>query len=239
MVLLDLKRFGTLEEGIFWERLNRFTARGEVEGRERTFHIADTGRLEEILTPGRRVLLLKNRPDLKTDYTLIAAHMEEGWVLINSRLHTPIAQRALEAGILGFRPREIRKEVTFGNSRLDFFADGKFIEVKGCSLVIGGRCLFPNAPTERGTRHLLELMEARRKGFGAVLLTIASRRCHCFSPHFERDPKFGRVFGEALADGVQFKGFFIKIGENCEILYDGALKLCYNNATVRGVAQPG
>ncbi|MRI57880.1 MAG: DNA/RNA nuclease SfsA [Epsilonproteobacteria bacterium] len=233
MKLFDLKSLGTLTTGTLIERQNRFVARGLVEGQEASIHIADTGRLEEILTPHRELLLLQNRAGLKTDYTLIAAKMEEGWVLVNSRLHSSIAQKAIEGGILGFMPQKIQKEVTFGKSRLDFKADDAYIELKGCSLVEKNLCLFPNAPTTRGAKHIQDLIKAKEAGFDAYILIMAVRKCGCFAPHPSRDMAFKALFAEALAKGVQFRGFFATITSEFEVLFDGTLQLC------RGVAQPG
>ncbi|WP_457606330.1 DNA/RNA nuclease SfsA [Nitratifractor sp.] len=223
--LFDLRSLGELEEGRFLERPNRFVALAEVAGKRVRVHVADTGRLEEILAPGRLLLLLRNRPGMKTNYTLVAAAMEEGWVLINSRFHRPLGRRAIEAGILGFRPRKLWEEVSYGRSRFDYRADGTYVELKGCSLVIGERCLFPNAPTERGRRHLEELIQAREGGFGASILILAVRRCRCFAPHPERDPAFRERFIEALEKGVGFHGFFVKI-DGFVVRYDGRLGLC-------------
>jgi sugar fermentation stimulation protein A len=228
--LFDLKTLGELSTGRLKSRQNRFLALADVDGREAKVHIPDTGRLEEILTPGRELLLLKNRPGLKTHCTLIAAKMEEGWVLINTRLHIPIAKAALQKGLLGFRPQRIETEVTFGESRIDFLADDTYIELKGCSLVQDGVCLFPNAPTTRGVKHIRDLIAAKEAGYNAAVLILGLRRCQCFAPHPSRDENFKKIFDEAMARGVQFMGFFIKIDQNLEICYDGSLKLCYNNA---------
>lgn len=223
--LFDLGELGRLETGSFLERPNRFVAWVEISGERRRTHVADTGRLEEILTPGRRLLLLRNRPGMKTDYTLIAAEMEEGWVLINTRLHIPIAEEAIRRGVLGWRPERLRREVPYGRSRFDYLADDIFVELKGCSLVEEGLCLFPNAPTTRGHRHLRELMEAGEEGHGAILLILGLRRCRCFSPHYRRDPLFAELFGAALDRGVEFRGFFVRI-EGEKVLYDGELVRC-------------
>ena len=228
MILFDLKTLGTLTTGSLIERKNRFLATATVNGQIKKVHIADTGRLEEILTPNRELLLLKNRPGLKTDYTLIAAKMEEGWVLINTKLHSPIAKKAIEAGLLGFRPKSVQSEVRFGDSRIDFLADNMLIELKGCSLVENNICLFPNAPTTRGTRHIEELIQAKAQGFEAAILIIAVRPCACFRPHPTRDEAFRKIFQKALQEGVRFFGFFIRIDEDLHIVYDGELQLCKN-----------
>jgi len=224
--LFDLKELGELQEGIFLRRPNRFVAMAEVAGKQVRVHVADTGRLEEILTPGCPLLLRPNPPGMKTDATLIAARMEEGWVLINTRLHPRIARRAIEGGILGFVPHTVRQEITFGSSRLDYLADDTYVELKGCSLVIDDTCLFPNAPTTRGTRHLRELIAARAAGYGAAILIMALRPCRCFAPHPERAPEFRRTFYEALETGVDFRGFHVRIDEALRVVYDGELRLC-------------
>ncbi len=226
MILFDLKSLGTLTTGSLIERQNRFLATATVDGQTKKVHIADTGRLEEILTPHRELLLLRNRAGLKTDYTLLAAKMEEGWVLINTKLHSPIAKKAIEAGLLGFRPKKVLSEVRFGDSRIDFLADNMLIELKGCSLVENGICLFPNAPTTRGARHIEELIQAKAQGFEAAILIMALRRCTCFRPHPTRDETFRKIFLRALQKGVRFFGFFIRIDEDLHIRYDGKLHLC-------------
>ncbi len=230
--LFDLKELGRLEEGIFLRRPNRFVAEVEREGRTLRVHVADTGRLEEILTPGRPLLLRPNPHGMKTDYTLVAARMEEGWVLINTRLHPIIAHRAIEQGVLGFIPRTLKQEVSFGASRLDYLADDTYVELKGCSLVLENSCLFPNAPTVRGTRHLRELIAARAAGHGAAILIMALRPCRCFAPHPERDPEFRRTFFEALDNEVEFYGFHVRIDEELKVIYDGELGLCEKSSSV-------
>ncbi|WP_457597582.1 DNA/RNA nuclease SfsA [Hydrogenimonas sp.] len=224
-IIYGLSWLGERVEGRFFERPNRFVALAEVAGEVRRVHVADTGRLEEILTPGRRLWLLENRPGMKTDYTLLAAMMEEGWVLVNTRLHAPIAKEAIARGLLGFTPHTLLSEVVFGKSRFDYRADDTFVELKGCSLVVENRCLFPNAPTVRGTRHLRELIAAKAAGFGAALVVMAVRRCACFMPHPERDEAFKRAFAEAMEAGVIFRGFFIRI-EGDTVRYDGTLRRC-------------
>ena len=231
-LLFDLKELGRLEEGIFLHRPNRFVALAEVKGKQVRVHVADTGRLEEILTPGRPLLLRPNPSGMTTDATLIAARMTEGWVLINTRLHPLIARRAIERGVLGFVPRTLKQEVTFGSSRLDYLADDTYVELKGCSLVLENTCLFPNAPTVRGTRHLHELIAARAAGHGAAILIVALRPCRCFAPHPERDPEFRRTFYAVLEKGVEFRGFHVRIDEALRVVYDGELGLCEKSSSV-------
>ncbi|HIQ31951.1 MAG TPA: DNA/RNA nuclease SfsA [Methanothermococcus okinawensis] len=224
MELMDLKDLGELEVGRFIRRENRFVGRVVVDGRERSCYIADTGRLKDILVKGREVWVIKNREGLKTDYRLITVNVEGEWVLVNTSLHSTIASRAIEKGVLGFTPRSIRREVTFKNSRFDFLVDNNtFVELKGCNLVRGDTGYFPDAPTKRGVKHLRELIEAKEMGYNAVILIMALRECKYFLPNFKMDRAFSEMFYRALEKGVEFRGFKVKVGEDKKVYLDSDL----------------
>ena len=220
MELLNLNSLGKLEEAEFIKRINRFLGKILINGQEKSCYIADTGRLEEILTKGRKILVIKNRKGLKTDYTLITAKMGDELVLINTALHSSIAYSAIKQGVLGFVPKIIKKEVKYKNSRFDYFLDNKtFVELKGCNLVKGDTCLFPNAPTIRGTKHLKELILAKKEGYNSIILIMVVRDCKYFLPNSEMDKKFSDMFYNALKCGVEFKSFKIRIDENSKKIY--------------------
>jgi sugar fermentation stimulation protein A len=205
--LLNLNSLGKLEKAIFIERVNRFLGKILINGLEKSCYIADTGRLEEILIEGREILVVKNRESLKTDYTLITAKMRDELVLINTSLHSSIAYNAIKQGVLGFTPQTIKKEVKYKNSRFDYLLDNKtFVELKGCNLIKGDTCLFPNAPTVRGTKHLKELILAKKDGYNSIILIMAVRDCKYFLPNSEMDKEFADMFYRALKNGVEFKG---------------------------------
>ena len=226
MELMDLNDLGTLEVGRFIKRENRFLGRIVVDGKERSCYIADTGRLRDILVKDREIWVIKNREGLKTDYTLITVNVEGEWVLVNTSLHSNIAYRAIEKGVLGFIPKRIEKEVKFKNSRFDFLVDkNTFVELKGCNLVKGDTGYFPDAPTKRGVKHLRELIEAKEKGYNAVILIMALRDCKYFLPNSETDREFSEMFYKALDKGVNFRGFKIKVEENGKIYFASTLKL--------------
>ncbi|WP_253254781.1 DNA/RNA nuclease SfsA [Methanofervidicoccus sp. A16] len=223
---MDLNDLGTLEVGRFIKRENRFLGRIVVDGKERSCYIADTGRLRDILVKDREIWVIKNREGLKTDYTLITVNVEGEWVLVNTSLHSNIAYRAIEKGVLGFIPKRIEKEVKFKNSRFDFLVDkNTFVELKGCNLVKGDTGYFPDAPTKRGVKHLRELIEAKEKGYNAVILIMALRDCKYFLPNSETDREFSEMFYKALDKGVNFRGFKIKVEENGKIYFVSTLKL--------------
>ena len=227
MVLLDLKpHFGEFIEGKFLERLNRFVVQVEVGGEVKKAHLSDTGRLGELLTPGAPVLLSPN-PKGKLDYKFVAVEKEGEWVLLNTSVHSKIARRVLETGLLGFKPRSLKAEHRFGGSRIDFLVEGNLLlEVKGCNLVEDGVCLFPDAPTERGRRHLGELLSALKGGYRAAVLFLAFRKCNCFLPNEKRDPDFSAAFYEALDAGVEFYAVQLEFRPDGKVLFKKRLNLC-------------
>ena len=219
--------FKELSFATFVERLNRFCALVRTEEGLRKAHISDTGRLVELLSPGSSLLLGEN-PEGKLDYKLLAVKGREGWVFLYTPAHGLIAERLIKKGLLGFFPKEVKREVKYGRSRIDFLVDGDFyLEVKGCNLLKGKTCLFPDAPTERGRKHLMELIDLRQKGFRAGVLFLAFRDCLCFSPCEEIDPEFSEIFKRALSSGVEFFGMKLKLlPETGGVYVKGELPLC-------------
>ncbi|MEO2065188.1 MAG: DNA/RNA nuclease SfsA, partial [Desulfurobacteriaceae bacterium] len=168
-------------------------------------------RLRELLTPSSPLLLAPN-PKGKLDYKVVAVKKSDEWILINTQVHSKIAQRLIEEGYLGFKPKEVLREVKVGKSRIDFLIDKDFyLEVKGCNLVVNGTCLFPDAPTERGRKHLEELIALKRKGYRAGVLFLAFRRCSELRPNSETDPAFSEAFERAKALGVEFFAFNLSL----------------------------
>jgi sugar fermentation stimulation protein A len=205
MKLLSLKDYlGELKEGEFLSRANRFSAEVLIGGEVKKAHVSDTGRLRELLTPGTPVLVAQN-PRGKLDFKLVAAKKEK-WVFLYTPLHTLIAERIVKSGALGFKPKSVKREVSIGKSRIDLLIDeGFFLEVKGCNLKEGEVCLFPDAPTERGRRHLEELIKLKTEGKAeriGVLFLIA-RECERFRINDQEDPELARSFLKAVEAGLE------------------------------------
>ncbi|MEE9285160.1 MAG: DNA/RNA nuclease SfsA [Dehalococcoidia bacterium] len=200
-----------LQPATFVQRLNRFAALVELDGRQVLAHVANSGRLRELLAPGRRVLLARRAgPHRKTAYDLQLVEMPEGLVSADARLPNLLVHEALLAGRLpefsGYG--DIRREVPCGDSRIDLMLSGDtgrcFIEVKSVTLVVDGRGLFPDAPTERGRRHVRSLMAARERGDRAAIVFVVQRAdAEAFAPHNEADAAFGETLREAYASGVE------------------------------------
>ncbi len=194
--------------GTFLVRPNRFIAHVEIGGQTETVHVKNTGRCRELLPVGAQVWCQKSdNPNRKTKYDLIT--VRKGTRLINMDSQAPnlAAKEWLAAGGLG--PAEnLRAETVHGDSRFDFSFDlnGRkcFLEVKGVTLETDGVCAFPDAPTQRGAKHLRGLTEAAKAGYGAyVLFVIQMADVKYLHPNDLTDPNFGAALREAAANGVQ------------------------------------
>ena len=194
--------------GVFHARPNRFIAHIAIHGQVEVCHVKNTGRCRELLPPGAKVWCQQwDNPKRKTKFDLIA--VEKGTRLINMDSQAPnaAAKEWLLAGGLG-TIENLKAEVFHGDSRFDFAftKDGKpcFLEVKGVTLENDGVCAFPDAPTQRGSRHLRELTQAIRDGYGAyVLFVIQMADVLYLHPNDATDPAFGNALREAAAAGVQ------------------------------------
>lgn len=202
-------RYEQIRQAIFRNRPNRFIAEVEISGRMERVHVKNTGRCRELLVPGCTVYLEKGQnPHRKTPYDLVA--VEKGTLLINMDSQAPNKVFAEWARSGEFR-RDLtllRPETVWGSSRFDFYweaGDEKgFVEVKGCTLEENGAAMFPDAPTERGVKHLRELAAASREGYScAVCFVVQMKGCHVFRPNEATHPEFAATLREVAQDGVR------------------------------------
>jgi len=204
-----------LVEAAVVRRLNRFAAEVLVEGAPAAVHLANSGRARELLEPGTPCLLVpRARPHRKTRFDLALVRLGEIWVSADARLPNRLVLEGLLEGRIAPLQRYagVRAEVRFGASRVDFLLGRPpqqcLVEAKSVTLVEDGVALFPDAPTLRGRRHLLELMEARRQGMAAAVLFVVQRPdAHELRPNDEADPAFGRTLREAAAEGVMLLAY--------------------------------
>ena len=199
-------------KAIFRSRPNRFIAVVEIDGEAQRVHVKNTGRCAELLQPGNTVYLEKSdNPDRKTAYDLIAVEKQipGGTRLVNMDSMAPnrMAGEWLASGALG-EIQNLRAEVTIGDSRFDFTGeqDGRrvVIEVKGCTLEENGVARFPDAPTQRGVKHVRGLAElAKQDCRCVVLIVIQMKGVHVFRPNWETHPEFGEALTEARDAGVE------------------------------------
>ena len=201
-------RYENMTPGIFLARPNRFIAHVQIDGQPEVVHVKNTGRCRELLVPGCTVYCQRSdNPSRKTKFDLIAVRKGDRLINKDSQAPNRAAGEWLASGGLG-EILGLRAEVKQGDSRFDFAfeKDGKkcFLEVKGCTLEEDGVCAFPDAPTERGARHIRGLTELARAGYGAyILFVIQMSDVKYIRPHHETDPEIGRALREAAANGVQ------------------------------------
>jgi sugar fermentation stimulation protein A len=213
-------RYETIEEGTFINRPNRFIAEVELPGGIERVHVKNTGRCRELLVPGCRCYLSRAaNPERKTRYDLIA--VEKGALLINmdSQVVNTLVEEYLKKGTLFSSEALIRREVTYKRSRFDFYIeDGErkiFLEVKGVTLENDGIASFPDAPTERGVKHLKELSAALKEGFECfVFFVIQMKGVSVFTPNDVTHPAFGETLRYAAGQGVKI------IAMDCQVTPD-------------------
>ena len=204
-------KYGKIVEGKFIDRPNRFIAHVEMQGRPETVHVKNTGRCRELLLPGAAVRLeVSDNPSRKTLYDLVAVYKENiGWINIDSQAPNAVVQEWLRTKPGIFADMTLcRPEYRYGASRVDFYLEcGSrriLIEVKGCTLEVDGEGYFPDAPTERGVKHLHELAAACEAGFECYLaFVIAIPGVNMVHPNLEMHPEFGTALEEARRAGVR------------------------------------
>ena len=198
-------RYQNTFKGIFIDRPNRFIAHVEINGRTEAVHVKNTGRCRELLLPEAEVwLTAPGTEGRKTKYDLVAVRKSSGMMVnIDSQAPNTVVREWLENQQYDL----IRPEYTYGDSRIDFYlergSERTLMEVKGCTLEVDGIGYFPDAPTERGVRHLHELVKAVKDGYRAVLaFAIQMEGITEVRPNIQTHPEFGAAFEEAKAAGV-------------------------------------
>ena len=204
-------RYDNITRGTFIDRPNRFIAHVEIDGKRETVHVKNTGRCKELLVPGCEVwLTAPGTPGRKTKYDLVAVRKSTG-VLFNIDSQAP--NKAAKEWLLRQDFDLIQPEYTYGDSRIDFYMEKTLpsgetkrylMEVKGCTLEFDGTGYFPDAPTERGVKHIHELIKAKKEGYEAALAyVIQMDGVTEVRPHVETHPEFGIATEEAKEAGVE------------------------------------
>ena len=205
--------------GTFLARPNRFIAKVTIAGTEETVHVKNTGRCRELLPPGAQVWCQRARnPERKTKFDLITVRKGQRLINMDSQAPNIAVGEWLRSGGLG-KLEDLRSETVHGDSRYDFSftLDGTpcLMEVKGVTLENDGICAFPDAPTDRGAKHLRGLASACREGYGAyVLFVIQMEDVRCLHPNDRTDPEFGKALREAKAAGVQILAMDCQVTED-------------------------
>mgnify|MGYP000602851221 FL=1 len=210
-------RYREIIEGKFIDRPNRFIAHVLINGVEETVHVKNTGRCRELLLPNAEVrLAVSDNPNRKTKYDLVAVYKEKlGWVNIDSQAPNKVVQEWLETQDYTL----VKPEYVYGDSRIDFYMvkdqQEYLMEVKGCTLEIDGIGYFPDAPTERGVKHLKELTKARTLGYECIIaFVIQMEGVSEVRPYISMQPEFGEALEEAKAAGVKVLFLQCEVGRD-------------------------
>ena len=212
-------KYDNITRATFLARPNRFIAEVLLEGKKEIVHVKNTGRCKELLIPGCEVwLTAPGTPDRKTKYDLVAVRKNTGGLFnIDSQAPNKVMKEWLDKQ--GFS--KIAPEYTYGDSRIDFYmerdngsteAEHYLMEVKGCTLEIDGIGYFPDAPTERGVKHIHELIRAKKAGYqAAIAFVIQMEGVQEVQPHRLMHPEFGDAMDEARAAGVKVQFFLCHV----------------------------
>ena len=212
--------YNNVKLGKFISRPNRFMAKVEIDGKVEVCHVKNTGRCRELLIPGVRCVVQQSaNPDRKTKYDLIGVYKGDRLFNIDSQAPNKVIFEWLKEkqpfGEITF----LKPESTFGKSRFDFYfemGDKKaFAEVKGVTLEKDGVFLFPDAPTERGVRHLQELQQCKKSGYDAyVIFVVQAEEAKHFAPNAETHPEFACELAKAKNAGVEILCLCCNVTEN-------------------------
>ncbi len=212
--------YDNISSAVFLSRPNRFIANVLIDGRPFIAHVKNTGRCRELLISGASVIVQKAKGQgRKTDYDLIAVYKGERLINIDSQAPNKVFYQWLKGGGLGEVPSLIKAEQRFGDSRFDFYLERgsrrAFAEVKGVTLEENGLARFPDAPTERGVKHLHGLMDCLKKGYEAyAVFIIQMDKVHLFEPNRLTHPEFADTLIQAEKAGVRL------LALDCEVKED-------------------
>ena len=206
-------RYDRIYKAKFIERPNRFIAYAELNGKKETVHVKNTGRCAELLRPGADIYIQESdNPSRKTRWDLIAVKKGSRMINMDSQIPNKAALEWVKAGHLFPEKVQVTPEKTYGNSRFDLYVCSEkrkaFIEVKGVTLESDNIARFPDAPTERGVKHLKELIHCMQEGYEAyLLLVIQMKGVDRFEPNWETHREFGETLQEAKKAGVHILAY--------------------------------
>ena len=205
--------YENMEPAVFLSRPNRFVAYVEQAGKQEICHVKNTGRCRELLIPGAELYVQRSdNPARKTALDLISVKKGAQWVNMDSQAPNKAAAEWLKNGGLGTKEILVRPEYKYENSRFDFYLETEgrkaFMEVKGVTLEEDGTARFPDAPTERGVKHIRELIRCLDDGYEAyILFVIQMKGVHAFEPNDRTHPVFGETLREAAGKGVRILAY--------------------------------
>ena len=213
-------KYENTKRAVFLDRPNRFIAHVDLNGQTETVHVKNTGRCKELLSPGTEVILEESvNPARKTKYDLICVNKSGRWINMDSQVPNKAAAEWIRAGRLFPEEVTLKTEKVYGNSRFDIYVESPcrkaFIEVKGVTLEENDIARFPDAPTQRGVKHVEELIRCQEDGYEAYLLfVIQMKGIREFEPNWSTHPQFGEVLQKAQNAGVHLLAYDCLIRED-------------------------
>jgi len=221
-------KYDHIVQGIFIKRINRFVAHVLINGVEEVVHVKNTGRCKELFITGTTVILEKaQNPERKTRFSVIGIYKGNRLINIDSQVPNHVVFEALQSRRISEITNidRIKKEVTYGNSRFDIYFESVecrgFIEVKGVTLEEEGIVMFPDAPTVRGSKHVLEMIKAVESGYkGYIFFLIQMKGVKSFSPNCKTDPNFTAALQLAVQKGVILLAYDSLVSEDEIVIGD-------------------
>ena len=213
-------KYENTKRAVFLDRPNRFIAHVDLNGQTETVHVKNTGRCKELLIPGTEVILEESvNPARKTKYDLICVNKSGRWINLDSQVPNKAAAEWIRAGRLFPEEVTLKTEKVYGNSRFDIYVESPcrkaFIEVKGVTLEENDIARFPDAPTQRGVKHVEELIRCQEDGYEAYLLSVIQMKgIREFEPNWSTHPQFGEVLQKAQNAGVHLLAYDCLIRED-------------------------
>lgn len=227
-------KYERIEKGRFIERPNRFIAYVKILGKKETVHVKNTGRCAELLVPGATVYVQKSdNPERKTQWDLISVEKGERVVNMDSQIPNKVVEEWIRKGNLFPDAKLIKPETTFGNSRFDLYIETDerkiFMEIKGVTLEDNGVVRFPDAPTERGVKHVEELCGAVKAGYEAyIFFVIQMKDVTYFAPNMKMHAAFGDALQKASKSGVKVLAYECQVEkDSIEITKEVPVVLCH------------
>lgn len=236
-------KYERIETGKFIERPNRFIAYVEIAGQKETVHVKNTGRCAELLQPGATVYVQKaDNPERKTQWDLIGVKKGKRMINMDSQIPNKVVEEWIRKGNLFPNATLIKPETTYKHSRFDLYVEEEnrkiFIEVKGVTLEENGVVKFPDAPTERGVKHIGELCEAVKDGYEAyVFFVIQMKGVKYFTPNMKTHAAFGEALRNAEEEGVHILAYDCKVSKD-SIELAKEVPVIFRNENLRQIAKP-
>lgn len=212
-------KYYRIKEGTFLERPNRFIAHVEIDGKVEICHVKNTGRCKELLVPGTKVFLEESdNPNRKTRYDLVQVVKGNRLVNMDSQMPNDLVEEWIENGDFFPQVTKIQREKTYGDSRFDLYVEYQkkkaWIEVKGVTLEQDNVARFPDAPTQRGVKHIRELQKSLKDGYEAwIFFVIQMEGIDKFQPNWYTHEEFGDALAEAWKAGVHVKALECRVEE--------------------------